>query len=94
LSQNQKWIKSSLDKTTFSAFQSSAGDGFNVASDFAVVAEDSLVATSSGLIVYSTATDNLFYNQNGAAAGLGTGEQFATLQGIATLNASDFVIQA
>jgi Ca2+-binding RTX toxin-like protein len=83
-----------LDKTTFSALQSSAGNGFDVASDFAVVANDSLAATSSGLIVYSTATDNLFYNQNGANAGLGTGEQFATLNGITTLNASDFIIQA
>jgi Ca2+-binding RTX toxin-like protein len=83
-----------LDKTTFTALTSATGNGFNLAIDFAVVANDSLVAASSGLIVYSTATDNLFYNQNGNAVGLGTGEQFATLSGIATLNANDFIIQA
>jgi Ca2+-binding RTX toxin-like protein len=83
-----------LDKTTFTALQSLAGNGFNVASDFAVVTDDSLVGANSGLIVYSSASDNLFYNQNGNAAGLGTGEQFATLSGIATLNSNDFIIQA
>jgi len=36
----------------------------------------------------------LFYNQNGAAAGLGTGAQFATLLNSVALSATDFVIQA
>ncbi len=41
-------------------------------------------ATAAGnqtsLIVYESSTGNLFYNQNKATAGLGTGGQFATLQ--------------
>jgi Ca2+-binding RTX toxin-like protein len=83
-----------LDKTTFTALKSGAGNGFNVASDFATVSNDTLAATSGAAITYSTSTGHLFYNQNGAAAGLGSGGQFATLNGIPTLTASDFVIQA
>jgi Ca2+-binding RTX toxin-like protein len=81
-----------LDKTTFSTLKSLVGDGFSDITDFAIVADDSLVAGSSALIVYNSTTDNLFYNQNGAAAGLGTGAQFAS--GITNLIANDFVIQA
>ena len=81
-----------LDKTTFAALKSIAGNGFSDTTDFAVVREDSLVGASSELIVYSSAIDNLFYNQNGTASGLGTGDRFAS--GIANLTADDFVIQA
>jgi Ca2+-binding RTX toxin-like protein len=83
-----------LDKTTFTALQSVAGNGFSVVSDFAIVSADSLAGASSGLIVYSSASDNLFYNPDGTTAGLASGGQFATLSGIASLNASDFEIQA
>ncbi|MFM2313543.1 MAG: hypothetical protein RLZZ04_2819, partial [Cyanobacteriota bacterium] len=76
-----------LDQTTFTALT-------NIATQFAVVGTDAAASTSSALIVYSTDTDNLFYNQNGAAAGYGTGAQFATLAGIATTSASDFELQA
>jgi Ca2+-binding RTX toxin-like protein len=66
------------------------------AGNIAVVGNDSQVNTSSGLIVYSTGTGKLFYNQNGASAGLGTGDQFAkvysnnTPSSIPVLAASDF----
>jgi Ca2+-binding RTX toxin-like protein len=80
-----------LDKTTFSALKSLAGDGFSDLTDFAVVTDDSLIAGRSELIVYNSDTDELFYNQNGAATGLGTGAKFAS--GIANLTANDFVIQ-
>jgi Ca2+-binding RTX toxin-like protein len=83
-----------LDKTTFTALTSISGNGFNVGSEFAVVANDADAATSGGKIVYSSGTGNLFYNQNGGAAGLGTGSQFDILNGTPTLTANDFVIQA
>jgi Ca2+-binding RTX toxin-like protein len=84
-----------LDKTTFSALKSTANNSaFSVPADFAVVAEDNLVGASSGLIVYSTATDHLFYNPDGSTDGLNGGGQFATLKDISSLTANDFVIQA
>jgi trimeric autotransporter adhesin len=74
-----------LDQTTFAVT--------DIATQFAVVGTDTAASTSAALIVYSTDTDNLFYNQNGAAAGYGTGAQFATLAGISTMSASDFDLQ-
>ena len=41
---------------------------------------------------YSSSTGNLFYNENGAAAGLGSGGHFATLENAAELFANDFKI--
>ncbi|ABA20206.1 Integrins alpha chain [Trichormus variabilis ATCC 29413] len=81
-----------LDKASFSALTSVVGDGFSVGSEFASVSNDTLVATSNALIVYSLGSGRLFYNQNGTAAGLGSGAHFATLSGAPALNASDFVI--
>jgi Ca2+-binding RTX toxin-like protein len=78
-----------LSQATFSAITSSGG----MISNFAKVADDSLVDTSAAAIVYSQATGKLFYNQNGATAGFGDGGgQFATLSGSPTLTASDFQI--
>jgi trimeric autotransporter adhesin len=74
-----------LDRTTF---------GNISRSDFEVVANDSLAATSSGLIVYSEGTGRLFFNQNGSSRGFGSGGAFATLQGVVSLGANDLVIQA
>jgi Ca2+-binding RTX toxin-like protein len=65
-------------------------------SNFATVANDAaaLTGTSSAAILYSTSTGNLFYNQNGTSAGLGnSGGNFATLSGLPTLAASDFLIE-
>jgi Ca2+-binding RTX toxin-like protein len=83
-----------LDKTTFTALTSIAGNGFNLASEFAVVGTDAAASTSNAFIVYSSETDNLFYNQNGVTSGLGSGAQLATLSGITTLSPSDFELQA
>jgi len=66
----------------------------NLATEFAVVGSDAGAATVDALIVYSSETGNLFYNQNGVIAGLGSGAQLATLTGIPTLAGSDFVLQA
>ena len=82
-----------LDKTTFTALTSIVGSGFNIASEFAVVASDAVAATADALIVYSSDTGNLFYNQNGVTTGFGEGAQFATLSEISALSADDFVLQ-
>ncbi|MEH1923962.1 choice-of-anchor D domain-containing protein [Nostoc sp.] len=80
-----------LDKTTFNAITSVVGTGFSNASDFQIT---SLGAVSNALIIYDPATGQLLYNQNGSAAGFGSGGQFAQLTGKPTLTASDFIIQA
>ncbi len=72
-----------LDQTTFG--QIGAGD-------IQVVADDAAAAVSTGLITYSLGTGNLFFNQNGADAGLGSGDQFAVLTGAPTLTTADFAI--
>lgn len=71
-----------------------AGNGFSVASEFAVVGSDAAAETSDAFITYNSTNGNLFYNQNGAAAGFGTGAQFATILTSVALSATDFVIQA
>jgi hypothetical protein len=45
-------------------------------------------------IVYNSVSGQLFYNQNGSAAGFGSGGLFATLTGAPILTASDFILQA
>jgi RHS repeat-associated protein len=83
-----------LDKTTFTALTSAAGNGFTVSNEFARVTTDDAVATNAARIVYNSSNGKLFYNQNSTAAGLGTGSQFATLTSNPLLTALDFVIQA
>ncbi|WP_172456265.1 Calx-beta domain-containing protein [Microcystis aeruginosa] len=83
-----------LSKTTFAALTSGVGNGFSQAGNFAVVANNSLVAASNAFIVYSSGTGHLFYNQNGSAAGLGTGANFAVLTGNPSLTANDFLLVA
>ncbi len=80
-----------LDKTTFTAITSVVGKGFSNANDFQIT---SLGALSNAVIVYDSMTGQLLYNQNGSAAGFGSGGQFAQLTGAPTLTASDFIIQA
>jgi Ca2+-binding RTX toxin-like protein len=83
-----------IDTTSFTALTSVAGNGFSVASEFAVVGSDAAAEISDAFITYNSTNGNLFYNQNGAAAGFGTGAQFATLLNSVALSAADFVIQA
>lgn len=82
-----------LDKTTFKNLTSAAGGGLNAASDFARVANDFQAASSAARIVY-TDTGNLYYNQNGAAAGFGTGALFASLTNDPLIGRGDFFVQA
>ncbi len=81
-----------LSKAIFTALQSSIGNGFSQPAEFASVADDDLVATSSAFIVYSTSSGSIYYNQNGSAAGLGSGSEFASLLTVPTLIAADFVL--
>jgi Ca2+-binding RTX toxin-like protein len=55
---------------------------FRAGTSFANVGSDALAQTSTAFITFSTSTGRLFYNQNGASAGLGTGGNFATLSDI------------
>lgn len=86
--------KIALSKQTFTKITSKIGTGFSQTSDFAIVANNAAAATNKAFIVYSQGTGDLFYNQNGALAGLETGTQFATLTNHPLLTATDFVIQA
>ncbi|MEH1948846.1 MAG: tandem-95 repeat protein, partial [Nostoc sp.] len=79
-----------LDKTTFGEIASAAGTGFSNLNDFQIT---NLAGTSTAKIVYDPVIGQLFYNQNGSAAGFGSGGLFATLTGAPTLTASDFVLQ-
>ncbi|MEC4816348.1 MAG: calcium-binding protein [Scytonema sp. PMC 1069.18] len=82
-----------LDKTTFTALQSKAGNGFSIVNEFAVVSSNAAAAISEAKIVYNQSSGALFYNQNGVASGFGTGAEFANFTGKPLLIASDFVIQ-
>jgi Ca2+-binding RTX toxin-like protein len=83
-----------LDKSTFTFLNSVAGNGFSNAAEFATVGSDALAGGTGARIIYNSANGNLFYDTNGAGAGFGTGSQFATINPVANLAASDFVIQA
>ncbi|MEH2178892.1 MAG: hypothetical protein V7K56_07010 [Nostoc sp.] len=80
-----------LDQTTFSAIASTR-TGYLKDSDFQITT--SSVASSTAKIIYDAASGQLFYNQNGSAAGFGSGGLFATLTGAPTLTALNFVVQA
>ncbi|MEH2170573.1 MAG: hypothetical protein V7K41_28780 [Nostoc sp.] len=80
-----------LDKTTFSAITSIPGTGFSNANDFKITSSG---AASTAKIIYDAVSGQLFYNQNGSAAGFGNGGLFATLTDASTLSALDFVVQA
>ncbi|MDZ7965347.1 MAG: hypothetical protein RM368_10270 [Nostoc sp. DedSLP03] len=79
-----------LDKTTFSAITSTAGTGFSNKSDFQIISNGE---TSTAKIIYDAFRGQLFYNQNGSAAGFGSGGLFATVTGAPTLSALDFIVQ-
>jgi trimeric autotransporter adhesin len=84
-----------LSKGTFAQITTAIG-GLTTA-DFATVANDAAILTSisSAAILYSTGTGNLFYNQNGATAGVGAnGGVFATVTGNPLLTFNDFSVVA
>ena len=83
-----------LSKATFTSLNSTVGNGFSVAGEFAIVSSDVDAAISSAEIVYNSSTGGLFYNQNGSSAGLGSGSQFAIFEDAPALQADDFILQA
>ncbi|NES04032.1 MAG: bifunctional metallophosphatase/5'-nucleotidase [Okeania sp. SIO2F4] len=78
-----------LDRTTFTAIE----DGANFNEIFATVTSDAAAAINDVAIVYNTNNGNLFYNQNGNDAGLGSGGLFVTLDSGLTLDADNFVFR-
>lgn len=72
-----------LDKSTFTALDSAAGDGFSVNSDFVIVDNDADADNSNAFIVYSEASGSLFYNSN----------LLAILDGAPTISEDNFVIR-
>ena len=82
-----------LDKTTFKALTTAANNALSP-SEFAVVNSASLGSSSTAKIVFNSTTGDLFYNQNGAVSGLGSGGRFAVLPGVTSLSAGIFEVQA
>ncbi len=67
---------------------------FKAGTSFANVATDAQAALSSAYITFSAGTRSLFYNQNGSAAGFGTGGQFAEVSNVSSLVTTDFTFIA
>ncbi|MGB3510125.1 MAG: calcium-binding protein [Microcoleaceae cyanobacterium] len=76
-----------FDKSTFTALDSAAGNGFSVDSDFAIVADDDAADSSNAFIIYSEASGGLFYNSDGEM------NQFAILDGAPTISEDNFQIR-
>jgi Ca2+-binding RTX toxin-like protein/V8-like Glu-specific endopeptidase/uncharacterized protein YegL len=53
--------KIALDRNTFQSLQSSAGNGFSQVNDFAVVASDGELASSSSILIYNSNNGLLYY---------------------------------
>lgn len=66
-----------LDRQTFTAI----GNGANFEDVFATVTSDAAATTADAIIVYNSNNGNLFYNQNGSDADLGSGGLFVSLEG-------------
>ncbi|MFM7577896.1 MAG: calcium-binding protein, partial [Microcystaceae cyanobacterium] len=88
--------KIALSKVTFNALSSPVGT--LQTAEFVQINslsnELSLVGSSSAKVVYNQATGNLFYNPDGAIAGLTNGGQFSTLSNKPSLSATDFLVQS
>ena len=86
-----------LSKLSFNILTSAVG-GNLLATEFATINtttnELTLAGASTAKIVYNAGTGNLFYNQNLATSGLGTGGLFASLTGTPNLGINDFLIQS
>ncbi|MGD1805405.1 DUF4347 domain-containing protein [Dapis sp. BLCC M126] len=82
-----------LDKDTFTAINSLAGEGFSLVEEFEVVSSDAQAETAVGVIVYNQTNGNLFYNSDGVANGFGEGGLFANVTNTPALESSDFQIR-
>ncbi|MDJ0557375.1 MAG: choice-of-anchor Q domain-containing protein, partial [Microcoleaceae cyanobacterium MO_207.B10] len=82
-----------LDKRTFTAISSVAGEGFSIAEEFEIVSSDAEAIGATGAIIYNQNNGNLFYNSDGMTNGLGEGGLFATLDNSPALESGDFMIR-
>jgi hypothetical protein len=57
------------------------------------VSEFNAAAGSTAKIIYNSSNGDLYYNADGATAGLGNGSQFAVVQGKPALTVNDFQVQ-
>lgn len=81
-----------LSQDTFTALDNNS-DGGLLNFNFAIVTSDSLATSSSAEIVYNSSNGNLYYNQNNAATGFGSGDLFAIFNGpLDNLSAADFQV--
>lgn len=82
-----------LDNRVFQGLNDGVNRDTPLNSDkFAVVSNDAAVAARDELIVYSSGSGKLFYNENGNDSGFGEGGQFAVLSGQPDLVAQDFMV--
>jgi Ca2+-binding RTX toxin-like protein len=79
-----------LDRTTFTKLAS----GVLPSTKFAAVGTLQQAQNRNALITYIQSTGALFYNENGAAAGFGTGGQFADLTNGLILRNTNFAVIA
>jgi hypothetical protein len=77
-----------LSKGNFGSLGTAAGNSL-LSADFATVTTDTATTLGSS-IVYNSANGKLFYDANGAAAGFGTGGQFAQLSSGLGLTGNQF----
>jgi Ca2+-binding RTX toxin-like protein len=78
--------KISLSKAAFGGLQSLKGAGFSTTTDFAIVTGIEAVGQSNAVIVYNTADNSLTYRPFGTTA------IFAKLDGVVSVNATDFQV--
>ncbi|MEL7079562.1 MAG: hypothetical protein AAGM46_27100, partial [Cyanobacteria bacterium J06582_2] len=64
----------------------------NTSTRYIAAIDDAAAMMREELIVYSTSTGNLFYNENGTADGFRAGGQFATLKTQPELIAEDIIL--
>lgn len=84
--------KLALSATSFASLSSAVGSSLS-SSEFATVASGN-GARLAAKIIYNSSNGQVTYNENGAAAGLGSGANFAYLTTLPNLSASDFVVRS
>jgi Ca2+-binding RTX toxin-like protein len=89
--------KIQLSKLAFTALSTPTGsladfDSLSGTGDFSIVTSDAAADTAVNAIVYNTSNGKLFYNTDGATAGVGNSNQFAQLATGLDLHGTDFTV--
>lgn len=82
-----------LSRQSFTGLVGTVGSGLGT-NELAIVESNALAATSSAAIVFSRATQTIFYNPNRSEAGFGTGGAFTTTFNTLAIAPTDFEIVA